>query len=74
MLNARNELDHSKFVNNLSESIAEIDEIENLRSHGIIDDIHRRHMDNLKRHAALHEDTHALKLKTYQTQEVKSAA
>lgn len=55
MFNARNELDQSRFVNDLSESIAEMEEMEVIRAHNIIEKIHVTHQERLRRHAMMHE-------------------
>lgn len=54
MFNARNDLDRSRFVDDLSESIAEMDEMETIRAHNIIETIYFRHQERLRRHAAIH--------------------
>lgn len=54
MFNARNELDQSSFVNDLTESIAEMDEMESIRAHNIIETIHFKHQERLRRHAMMH--------------------
>lgn len=56
MFNAHNELDQSRFVEDLSESIAETDEMDLIRSQNIIETIHLKHLERLKRHAMLHTD------------------
>lgn len=54
MFNARNELDQSRFVDDLSESIAEMDEMEMIKTNNIIETIHFRYSDRLKRHSVMH--------------------
>lgn len=54
MFNARNELDQSRFVDDLSESIAEMDEMETIRAHNHIETIHFRQQERLRRHAMSH--------------------
>lgn len=54
MFNARNELDQSRFVDDLTESIAEMDEMESIRQHNLIDTIHFKQQERLRRHEALH--------------------
>lgn len=56
MFNARNELDQSRFADDLIESIAEMDEMETIRAHNIIDAIHFKHLDRMRRHAMIHDD------------------
>lgn len=55
MFNARNELDQSRFVDDLGESIAEMDEMETIRAHNIIETIHLKYLDRLRRHSMMHE-------------------
>ena len=55
IFNARNELDQSRFFHDLSESIAEMEEMETIRVHNIIDVIHSKHLEYLKRHTMIHE-------------------
>lgn len=54
MFNARNELDQSRFVDDLGESIAEMDEMETIKTHNIIETIHFKHQERLRRHAMMH--------------------
>lgn len=54
MFNARNELDQSRFVDDLGESIAEMDEMETIKAHNIIETIHFKYMERLRRHVVLH--------------------
>lgn len=54
MFNARNELDQSRFVDDLTESIAEMDEMEMIKTNNIIETIHFRFSDRLKRHSNMH--------------------
>lgn len=54
MFNARNELDQSRFVDDLGESIAEMDEMESIKVHNISDTIHFKYLERLKRHAMIH--------------------
>lgn len=54
MFNARNELDQSRFVDDLSESIAEMDEMEMIKTNNIIETIHFRYSERLKRHSIMH--------------------
>lgn len=54
MFNARNELDQSRFVDDLSESIAEMDEMELIKANNIIETIHFRYSERLKRHSIMH--------------------
>ena len=56
MFNARNELDQSRFVDDLSESIAEMDEMETIRAHNIVDTIYLKHQERLKHHAMIHSN------------------
>lgn len=56
MFNAHNELDQSRFVEDLSESIAETDEMDIIRSQNIIETIHLKHLERLKRHAMSHSE------------------
>lgn len=56
MFNARNELDQSRFSDDLGESIAEMDEMESIRAHNIVETIHLKYQERLKRHAMLHAD------------------
>uniref|UniRef100_A0A6G1SA16 IQ motif and SEC7 domain-containing protein 1 n=1 Tax=Aceria tosichella TaxID=561515 RepID=A0A6G1SA16_9ACAR len=62
MFNARNELDQSRFVDDLNESIAEMDEMEHIRAHNIVDSIHSRQLDCLRRHAQMHDPENREKL------------
>lgn len=55
MFNARNELDRSRFVDDLNESIAEMDEMEVIRTHNIVETIHFKQQDRLRRHALMHK-------------------
>lgn len=54
MFNARNELDQSRFVDDLSESIAEMDEMETIKVHNLIETIHFRQQERLRRHRMSH--------------------
>lgn len=54
MFNARNELDQSRFVDDLGESIAEMDEMETIKTNNIIDTIHFKYLERLQRHAMMH--------------------
>lgn len=54
MFNARNELDQSRFVDDLTESIAEMDEMEMIKTNNIIETIHFRFSERLKRHSNMH--------------------
>lgn len=56
MFNARNELDQSRFSDDLGESIAEMDEMESIRAHNIVDSIHSKYQERLKRHNLMHND------------------
>lgn len=55
MFNARNELDQGRFVDDLNESIAEMDEMEHIRAHNIVESIHLKQLDRLRRHTLMHE-------------------
>lgn len=54
MFNARNELDQSRFVDDLGESIAEMDEMESIKVNNISETIHFKYLERLKRHAMMH--------------------
>lgn len=57
MFNARNELDQSRFSDDLAESIAEMDEMESIRAHNIVNTIHSKYQDRLKRHTMMHSQS-----------------
>ena len=59
LFNARNELDQSRFVGDLSESIAEMEEMETIRVHNIIETIHFKHQERLRRHSMMHDELQA---------------
>lgn len=54
MFNARNELDQSRFVDDLGESIAEMDEMKSIKVNNISETIHFKYLERLKRHAMIH--------------------
>lgn len=54
MFNARNELDQSRFVDDLGESIAEMDEMESIKAHNLVDVLHFKYQDRLRRHTLMH--------------------
>lgn len=54
MFNARNELDQSRFVDDLGESIAEMDEMETIKTNNISETIHFKYLERLKRHSIMH--------------------
>lgn len=54
MFNAKNELDQSRFVGDLSESIAEMEEMETIKKHNLIETIHFRQQERLRRHRMSH--------------------
>lgn len=56
MFNARNELDQSRFVDDLGESIAEMDEMENIKAHNIVETIHFKYLERLRRHSIMHNN------------------
>lgn len=56
MFNAHNDLDQSRFVEDLSESIAETNEMDLIRSQNIIETIHLKHLERLKQHALQHTE------------------
>lgn len=56
MFNARNELDQSRFANDLGESIAEMDELDAAKTHNVIDTIHFKYLDRLRRHSWMHNN------------------
>lgn len=76
MFNARNELDQSRFVDDLSESIAEMDEMQMIKTNNIIETIHFRYSERLKRHSVMHsgncgnsnnENNHVMQTKSNNT-------
>lgn len=56
MFNARNEMDQSRFVDDLSESIAEMDEMAAIKANDVIDTIHFKYQDRLRQHSMLHNN------------------
>lgn len=57
MFNAKNDVDRGRFVDDLSESIAEMDEMESIKAHNVIETIHFKYQDRLSRHAMMHNTT-----------------
>lgn len=56
MFNARNELDRSRFVDDLNESMAEMDEMELIKTHNVVETIHFKQLERLRRHAMMHDE------------------
>lgn len=55
MLNARNELDQTRFGDDLNESIAEMDEMEAIKNRNIVEIIHFKHTEKVRQHSLLHK-------------------
>lgn len=54
MFNARNELDQSRFAEDLSESIAEMSEMDAIRTRNIVELLHFKNTEQLRLHSLMH--------------------
>lgn len=55
MFNARNELDQSRFADDLSESIAEMDEMMAIKSRNIVEILHFKFTEKIYQHSLMHK-------------------